>query len=172
MLPSELLYATNGAISLRLDSELTLLGHGPLGLTWTGTVKKRVILHVFSLKAINLAKKNLDDDQIETRVYVHFATLPSQACNYIPAEAQQRSKISNVAGTVEIYGHERDIQGETACCVRLTDGAVDCASCLREEWSSIRDSLTEQERNVAEKILDVVRNRGEPGITKFDLMVS
>lgn len=83
----------------------------------------------------------------------------------------QHPKTSIEVSRTEVYGHEQSIQGK-ACCARLTDGAIDCASCLGEEWLSIKDPLTEQERGIAEKILEVVRTSGDLGIAKLDLMVS
>lgn len=71
-----------------------------------------------------------------------------------------------------VPGHGGSLDGSEGCCRRLSGtDIIDCTACLEEEWVSFNDSLTPEERDCARKVLAVVRNGGEHGVSKVQLRV-
>lgn len=70
-------------------------------------------------------------------------------------------------------GHGAPVDGSVACCRRTSGNtrAIDCPTCLEEEWASIKESLLPQEMEIAIHILTVVRGAEEQGVRKSHLEV-
>ncbi|KAF9458330.1 hypothetical protein BDZ94DRAFT_109910 [Collybia nuda] len=134
-----------------------------------GIARKQV--SKFFLRAQNLTiSKCIDDDQIETTIYTQIVgpsitPLPSQSPGYSPV-------IPLVDSGDLLLGHGLTVDGEVACCRRFSGSRFsDCMGCLEYEWTSFNDTLNEQERSAAMKILSMVRDAGERGVAKVDLQV-
>jgi hypothetical protein len=53
----------------------------------------------------------------------------------------------------------------------MANGLVDCETCLQDEFTSIFGTLSEEEKEVARQIVDIVRQAGDEGIPKSRLRV-
>ncbi|KAK2461682.1 hypothetical protein APHAL10511_006145 [Amanita phalloides] len=106
--------------------------------------------------------KKADDDQIETTILVKFDP---------PGDDEPLSP----PGTAEVpndspSSHPSTVDGVRRCCKGQTvNGLVDCEACLEDEWTSIYSSFDEEEKGVAQRILDIVREAGAKGISKSRL---
>lgn len=68
--------------------------------------------------------------------------------------------------------HPSVIDGFERCCKgQMANGLVDCETCLQDEFTSIFGTLSEEEKEVARQIVDIVRQAGDEGIPKSRLRV-
>lgn len=73
---------------------------------------------------------------------------------------------------VDFSGHLFNVEGHPACCRKATaQGLVDCVACLDDAWSVLCHSLDPDSLSAAEWILNTVRQAGEAGIRKGDILV-
>lgn len=136
-----------------------------------GTARKQACIPPDSLIKLTLTVP-LDDDQIETAVFVMFHELsiqrsPSQAASPSLApmdiDGQDSSKETR---------HGQTVDGTIACCKRTCyDGVFDCSGCLDEQWAISSPGLTEEEMPRAQLLLWAVGQAGDKGVTKRDLVV-
>jgi hypothetical protein len=113
----------------------------------------------------------LDDDQIETTIYIRseklLETLPASRS----ADSSPVATFAGLGNEVSA-GHGLTVDDDVACCRQLSGtGVVDCTACLEEEWASIQESLDPQEVRVATQVLAVVRDAKEQGVTKSHAQV-
>lgn len=67
--------------------------------------------------------------------------------------------------------HGKTVDGTVACCRKIIDGAIDCTGCLDDQWASASADFTEEELSIAQRMLYVVGQAREKGVTKQALMV-
>ena len=68
--------------------------------------------------------------------------------------------------------HGQTLMGDTACCYANADGVVDCKSCLDTAYTAWMDSLGMEERVVAARLLDRLKETASEGTTLDQLPVS
>ncbi|KAH9486640.1 Transcription factor tau subunit sfc3 [Psilocybe cubensis] len=123
--------------------------------------------------------KKADDDQIETALAVRYR-LDARASQDISSDDPQITATSAdsmnecLEPSVEAHtdsGHGLSVENIPACCRRLTgQGLIDCAMCLGDAWSIFRISLSQDDQETADWVLDIVSQRRESGIKKGDLI--
>lgn len=112
-----------------------------------------------------------DDDQIETAIHVRTIR-----CSETPSTARSVNS-SPITPFVDLrnevsLGHGSTVDGGVACCRRTcSNGVVDCATCLEEEWATIKESLHLHEIGVATQLLAMLRDAKGQGVTKDHLRV-
>jgi len=113
----------------------------------------------------------LDDDQIETAIYVRFRDLSvRQSPGTISSPSPGPSPMEMDGGPF-ISGHDTTDDGSPACCKRSCDeGLVDCSACLKDEWGNFSGSLGPEELEVAQSVMTVVAQGKEKGVTKDHLL--
>lgn len=112
--------------------------------------------------------KKADDDQIET--VIHIRTERSSETPLATRSVDSSPVTPFVELANEVSPEHGSTDGSVACCRRMSGNAsVDCATCLGEEWTSIKESLHPQEIEVATQILTMVQDAKEHGVTKSRL---
>ncbi|KAF9015475.1 hypothetical protein BDQ17DRAFT_1386204 [Cyathus striatus] len=120
--------------------------------------------------------KKADDDQIECDIFVRFniassTQFYSPATNLIPSSPVQAVDTGDLSPTIYSTEHSMTSSNEPACCRLLSEeGVVDCMGCLSIELSALLATLNSEAKSLAIKLLEDIRNAGEDGIRKKDLM--
>ncbi|KAI0032488.1 hypothetical protein K488DRAFT_49752 [Vararia minispora EC-137] len=115
------------------------------------------------------SKKNPDDDDLETSVLVKFfgaveSNQPSPAS--VPS-----TSIGPQPAPVDIQGlHGFTTKGDPACCRTVSDGIVNCDTCLCAQAEQVLTGLSEPSRGLCEKALAHLIGAGQDGLTKMELM--
>jgi hypothetical protein len=109
-----------------------------------------------------------DDDQIATSIAIRFRLpgsvhdLPrSLSLSALPADSNERSQAL----------HENTIEGKRATCAQLSGGAIDCVACIFDATSNFVATLTADDTNIANLILETVRSASVKGMRKSDILV-
>ncbi|KAA1468493.1 hypothetical protein DENSPDRAFT_833797 [Dentipellis sp. KUC8613] len=113
--------------------------------------------------ALDFNSKKADDDDIETTVFVKFhdvSALPDQAM--LESSPADRESV--------IGPHGMTLQGTPACCRELSDGVVDCQTCLSAEHLVTLARLAENEKHLVDRLLMILQHVGPNGIAKHDIM--
>jgi hypothetical protein len=67
--------------------------------------------------------------------------------------------------------HGLTVTGHPACCHCVSNGAVDCSTCLRAELDEVLASLDESNRDLCRKIVGCLVDAGPNGFAKSELAV-
>jgi hypothetical protein len=114
-----------------------------------------------------------DDDGIETALAVRISSStilaasenePSPDSNHVPDSMDE---------TEDAATHGFTDDGHPGSCAQVTDDSViTCAACLNREWQEASRELSEPTKVVCQKVLEVIRQAGDEGISKTSLSVS
>jgi hypothetical protein len=112
----------------------------------------------------------IDDDQIETTIQYTRTALDSQLRSDIELDDLPPA----TAYLEEVSGHGVTIHGDAASCrcIAGDDSLVDCKACLTAEKNSLDEHFAPERREIFDKVLGVVDNAGETGVTLPVLQVS
>ncbi|VDB93398.1 unnamed protein product [Peniophora sp. CBMAI 1063] len=120
------------------------------------------------------SKKAVDND-IETSISVKIvAETPAPSDRPSPS-TQPTSFVADVAerpapmDTNDSTPHGQTEDGGPACCRLVSDGAVDCAACVRTELEETMASLSDEQRTQCTNLLEVLDEAGSGGLSKAQL---
>jgi hypothetical protein len=68
-------------------------------------------------------------------------------------------------------GHGRTVTGEDACCYVISDGVVDCKMCLSHARKRWQDKLRQEEREIANRLLQCLDSALSEGTTLEEISV-
>ena len=112
-----------------------------------------------------------DDDQIETAIHIRTIRSSETPPTTRSVDSSPVTPFVDLGNEVSL-GHGSTVDGGVACCRRTcSNGTVDCATCLEEEWAMIKESLHRPDIGVATQLLAMVRDAKGQGVTKDHLQV-
>ncbi|EJD04259.1 uncharacterized protein FOMMEDRAFT_106841 [Fomitiporia mediterranea MF3/22] len=113
--------------------------------------------------AVEGNSRKVDDDDIELGVQIKLSGMAS-------CESEQ-AQLNDEPDSIEIEdtpGHGATVLGEQACCGICSDGVVDCLKCIEDAQTQL-NSFSENDKHIAESIVQNVDARSERGITIEEL---
>lgn len=140
-------------------------------LDWNS--KKAGLCATIVNEAVTYKRTCIDDDQIETRIYVQCSASGSNQQLALESLESLTTPEAGSHSQEESEIHGTTITGGDASCRRmLNSGIVDCLNCLNNAWATFRATLTDQEQGIAHQVLCMIRQSGERGISKADIAAS
>ncbi|KAH8100488.1 hypothetical protein BXZ70DRAFT_937413 [Cristinia sonorae] len=123
----------------------------------------------FAHNGMDWNSKKIDDDDIETTVFVR-PVIPEQAREASPRADIMMMESEALSAVPDTTGHGRRVDGGVAACRKASSGPVDCVQCLQESTATIRASLNQEELSVATILRNLLDQAGPKGIKKAELV--
>ncbi|KAH8835939.1 hypothetical protein DL96DRAFT_1576137 [Flagelloscypha sp. PMI_526] len=114
--------------------------------------------------------KKIDDDGIETALAVRISSSTILAASENEPSPESNHVPDSMDETEDAATHGFTDDGHPASCAQVTDDSViTCAACLNREWQEASRELSEPTKVVCRKVLEVIRQAGDEGISKTSL---
>ena len=115
----------------------------------------------------------VDDDDMETVIYLRHAKsqLPLPPSPNEPIVIDSPTSLVGSSGSSEIP-HGLNVRGQQASCLENDAILVDCVGCLTGQAEKTLGALSDPERGVAKRVLDILHDASGEGITKDVLFVN
>lgn len=165
---------SEGQVEFRVDTSDAQAARP--SLDWNSKRAGRTLSHFLETSS---AEISIDDDQIETAISVKYErALPSTSeiemewISPIPGDDEADIAMTDVQHP---DGHGLTESKQIASCQRTSKAEyaiIDCSRCLQETRVALEESMTSEEREVAEQVLQMLSHAGPSGCQKHQLKVS